>query len=81
MSIRYYHLASDPPRFCSTDLPTLWHGLQLILTRGERGDPGNPGTVCLAADPLANEYPIVVWDCRVQYYKLACTVVHFSAQF
>ena len=32
-----------------------------MYIRGERGDPGTCAPVCLAADPLANEYPLVVY--------------------
>ena len=39
---------------------------EAVITRGERGDPGTRVPVCLAADPLANEYPLVVYNGTVR---------------
>ena len=62
-------------------------GMLLVATlginrfRGERGDPGTQVPVCLAADPLANGYPLAVYDGTVRYYWLACIAIQFECVF
>ena len=56
------------PMLVCVVLPRTVRVLRVEGVAKSRGDPDTRVSVCLAADPLANEYQLVVYDGAVRYY-------------